>query len=29
MRHRMQLLPLPTEGDNKFYKVIEHTIKEV
>jgi hypothetical protein len=25
----MQLLPLPIEGDDKFYKAIEHAIKEV
>jgi hypothetical protein len=29
MRYRMQLSPLPIEGDNKFYKVIEYAIKEV
>jgi hypothetical protein len=28
MQHRMQLSPLLTEEDNKFYKATEHAIKE-
>jgi hypothetical protein len=29
MQYRMQLLPLPTEEDDKFYKAIEYATKEV
>jgi hypothetical protein len=29
MQYRMQLLPLPIEEDNKFYKITKYITKEV